>query len=152
MARRHQALWVDMLKPRHRHETHPRHATVRWRDVWCLGLLALFALQGIVAQGHSHVHAASGATVVTFGDTIVAKTDDRGSGRGAPSIPDSPTCSLCQSLGAGSAPLALAILLLVPALERGFERGAGGEPVFTVGTVSYSWTSRGPPSPTPLQA
>ncbi len=114
-----------------------------------LCLLALFALQGIVAQGHTHAH---GGTVA-FGDVVVAKTDQDSRNGGAPSVPDYPNCGLCQSLGAGTAPLAVAILfLLPPAPEAGPTPCFYGAPVFTVHAVSYSWTSRGPPVSTPLHA
>jgi hypothetical protein len=131
---------------------HERGAGLRWRDVVSLCLLALFALQGIVAQGHTHTHAA-GTHVVVFGDIVIAKTDDSGRSGGAPGTPDSPDCGLCQSLGAGTAPLAVAILfLLLPAPEAGPEPRFAGVPVFTVRAVSYFWTSRGPPLSTPLHA
>ena len=116
-----------------------------------LCLLALFALQGIIAQGHTHTPSA-GAGVVMFGDVVVAKTDDRASSGGAPSAPDSSNCGLCQSLSAGTAPLAIAIPLLLPVPEAGPEPRFVGAPVFTVRAVSYFWTSRGPPLSTPLHA
>ena len=127
-------------------------AGLRWRDVLSLGLLALFALQGIVAQGHTHTRSAGGS-VVMFGDVVIADTDEGAGGGGLPSAPDSSNCGLCQSLSAGTAPLALAILfLLPPPPEAGPEPRFVGAPVFTVRAVSYFWTSRGPPLSTPLHA
>ena len=140
-----------MAKDRSRHDAvrRTRAARTRWRDLFAPSLLVLFALQGIAVQGHSHVHSgASGATVV-LGKTVAPKTDEDGKG-GAPRIPDSPTCSLCQSLSAGNAPLALAILLLPPTTAVGFAPAYNREPVLAVSAVSYSWTSRGPPSSAPL--
>ncbi len=126
-----------------------RPTGLRWRDVLSLCLLALFALQGIVAQGHTHTRSG----VVVFGDVVVADTDEGAGSGGAPSAPDSSNCGLCQSLSAGTAPLALAILfLLPPAPEAGPEPRFVGAPVFTVHAVSYFWTPRGPPISTPLHA
>jgi len=131
---------------------HERRAGLRWRDVFSLCLLALFALQGIVAQGHTHTRFA-GVSVVMFGDVVIANADEGAGSGGAPGTPDSPDCGLCQSLSAGTAPLAVAILfLLLPPPEAGTEPHFAGAPVFTVRAVSYFWTSRGPPLPTPLHA
>ncbi len=128
---------------------HEHGAGLRWRDILSLCLLALFALQGIVAQGHTHTRAG----VVVFGDVVVAKTDQGAGSGGAPSAPESSNCGLCQSLSAGTAPLAVAILfLLPPAPEAGPKPRFVGAPVFTVDAVSYFWTPRGPPLSTPLQA
>ena len=129
-----------------------RTARVRWRDVLSLCLLTLFALQGVIAQGHTHTRSA-GAGVIVFGNLLVANTDEGAGNGGAPSAPDSANCGLCQSLSVGTAPLAVAILfLLPPAPEAGPEPRFAGAPVFTVQTVSYFWTSRGPPLSTPLHA
>jgi len=131
---------------------HEHDALLCWRNVFSLCLLALFALQGMVAQGHTHTHSA-GADVVVLGDVVIAKTDDQAGSGGAPSAPDSPDCGLCQSLGTGAAPLAVAILfLLLPAAEAGPAPHFVGAPAFTVSAVSYFWTSRGPPLSTPLHA
>jgi hypothetical protein len=140
-----------MATRRDTHETRRSHrAALRRRDWWSLCLLGLFVLQGIVAQAHTHVHSATaGASVVLFGSTVATKTDDGRTG-GAPQIPDSPTCSLCQSLGAGNAPLAIVLLSLSPVPRAGFPPEHAGERVLAVGAVSYSWTSRGPPSSAPL--
>ena len=134
--------------PRPAHRREPR-AGLRWRDVVSLCLLALFALQGIVAQGHTHTHAG----VAVFGGVVVAKTDQDARSGGVPSAPESSNCGLCQSLSAGTAPLAVAVLfLLPPAPEAGPEPRFVGVPVFTVHAVSYFWTPRGPPLSTPLHA
>ena len=117
-----------------------RIARTHWRDVLSLCLLALFALQGIVAQGHTHTRSA-GAGVIMFGDLLIAKTDEGAGNGGAPNAPDSANCGLCQSLSAGTAPLAVAILfLLPPAPEAGPEPRFVGAPVLTVAAVSYFWT------------
>lgn len=119
------------------------------RDISSVCLLALFAMQGIVAQGHTHTP----ARLVVFGDPVVAKTDQSAGGGRGPTAPESSNCGLCQSLGAGTAPLAAAILLLVlPVPEAGPEPRFVGLPVFTVQAVSYFWTPRGPPRSTPLHA
>jgi hypothetical protein len=129
-----------------------RGAGLRWRDVASLCLLALFALQGIVAQGHTHTRSA-GVSVAMFGDVVIANTDEGAGGGSAPNAPDSSNCGLCQSLSAGAAPLAVAILLLLlPVPEAGPGPRFVGVPVFSVHAVSYFWTSRGPPLSTPLHA
>jgi hypothetical protein len=148
---------VNLAKQRYiprtgRARRHEHGLGLRWRDVGSLCLLVLFALQGVVAQGHTHARAA-GAGVVVFGDVVIANTDEGAGNGGAPNAPDSPNCGLCQSLGAGTAPLAVAILfLLPPAPEAGPELRFVGAPVFTVDAVSYFWTPRGPPLSTPLHA
>ena len=125
-----------------------RATGLRWRDVLSLCLLALFALQGVIAQGHTHARSADPG-----GDVVVANTDGGAASGGAPNVPDSPNCGLCQSLSAGAAPLAVAILvLLLPAPEAEPAPNFVGAPVFTVRAVSYFWTSRGPPLSTPLHA
>ena len=126
-------------------------AGLRWRDVLSLSLLALFALQGIIAQGHTHTRSA-GVSVVMFGDVAIADTDEGAGGGSVPSAPDSSNCGLCQSLSAGTAPLALAILFLLPPPEAVPEPRFVGAPVLTVRAVSYFWTPRGPPISTPLHA
>jgi Protein of unknown function (DUF2946) len=128
-----------------------RTERLRWRDVLSACLLAAIALQGVLAQGHSHTHSQGpGAGVVTVGDAAAASPD--GHERGRTPRNDSASCSLCQSLGAGAAPLASAVRLLLPVPEAGFEPGYVGAPAVQVGAVSYFWTPRGPPSPAPLQA
>ncbi|HVY66225.1 MAG TPA: DUF2946 family protein [Gammaproteobacteria bacterium] len=131
----------------------PHTARIRWRDVLSVVLLALFALQGVVVQGHSHAQDGTGASVVKFGDVVIAKSDDGGSGGGsAPRGGESSGCGLCQSLGAGTAPLALAIALLLPAPQSSAEPAYVRAPVVDVGAVSYAWTPRGPPELSPLHA
>jgi hypothetical protein len=88
-----------------------------------------------------------------FGDVVIANTDEGAGGGSVPNVPDSSNCGLCQSLSAGTVPLAVAILfLLLPPTESGPEPRFVGAPVFTVRAISYSWTSRGPPVSTPLHA
>jgi hypothetical protein len=128
-----------------------RTRSLRWRDVLSACLLAAIAVQGILAQGHTHAHSQGpGADVVTVGDARAASPNNHE--RGPTRRDDSATCGLCQSLGAGAAPLAIAICLLLSTPEAGFEPSHFGVAAAEVGTVSYSWTSRGPPAPTPLQA
>ena len=133
--------------------THPskRARRLRWRDVLSTCLLAAIALQGVLAQGRTHTHSqGAGVGVVSVGAAAATSPDHRE--RGGTPRDDSASCGLCQSLGAGAAPLAIAVCLLLPVPEAGFEPGYFGAPAVEVGAVACSWTPRGPPSPTPLQA
>jgi hypothetical protein len=128
----------------------PRRRGVRacWRDVLALCLLAAFAAQGVVVQAHAHFRASSADTgVVTVGDNPANPDGGNGGPRN-----DSASCSLCQSLGAGFAPLAHTFSLGLRAPDAGTEAKLVGAPISEVGAVSYFWTSRGPPAPTPLQS
>jgi hypothetical protein len=139
----------------HTRRDHARHrrqtATITWRAVLSACLLVLFGLQGIVAQGHSHVRNGAGASVITFGDVVIAKSDDASSGS-VPRGDDFSNCGLCQSVSGAAAPLALAIVLLLPVPEAAAEPAYLRATVVDAGAVSFAWTARGPPQISPLHA
>jgi hypothetical protein len=143
MAQRHK-------KPRLDHTRRRPAATITWRAVLSACLLVLFGLQGIVAQGHSHVRNGAGVSVVAFGDVVIAKSDDSSRGGTVPRGDDSSNCGLCQSVSGAAAPLALAIVLLLPVPETAAEPAYLRAPVVDVGAVSFAWTPRGPPELSPL--
>ncbi len=103
------------------------------------------AMQGIVAQAHVHERWDSATAHAGVAVQAPRPAPDDGT-PGAPVRDDSTYCALCQVLAAGSAPLA-PLHDVPPPREAGgvrisFDQAAWIRP----SAVSYSWTSRGPPT------
>jgi hypothetical protein len=115
------------------------------RTVLAFWLIVVSAAQGVIAQGHVHFRFPhSTATSAAFGYAS-ATPDDRGvpadRARG-----DTSTCTLCQSLAGGAAPLGLALRYVSPLATFGCIVVSNSANPDFVSAVSHIWTSRGPPS------
>jgi len=125
-----------------------RSVAARLRARLPLYLIVVLALQGIVAQAHVHFHL--NATSAYAGARLDAPPSDGANTPTQGSRGDTASCALCQSLTAGAAPLhheAPSALQLAVAHWPPSQRRASPA---RLTAVSFSWTSRGPPRPTPL--
>lgn len=116
------------------------------RTALSLFLVLALALQGVLAHAHVHSYFQQGlaSTAPQLAAPDVPKDGDptQKAPRGDPS-----SCALCQSLTAGAAPLAHEVRLFLLPAARSQPPVASVSPA-SVATVSFHWTSRGPPHST----
>jgi hypothetical protein len=106
-------------------------------------LMLAAAAQGVVAQGHVHFrfpHSTSTSAALGY----ASATPDDGGARGERAS-DLSSCALCQALAAGAAPLASRVCYASPLTAFRYVPPADSNEPDSIGTVSYIWTSRGPP-------
>jgi hypothetical protein len=115
------------------------------RTLLAFWLIIVSAAQGVIAQGHVHFSfPQSTAASAAFGYSS-ATPDDRDVPADRASR-DLSTCTLCQSLAGGAAPLGLALRYVSLLATFGcIVVSDSANPDF-VSAVSHIWTSRGPPS------